>query len=55
MDFGSALRQIGMYFACKYVDQAEEKGYHRTALNLRKQGVPFEVAYLILFGCPPRV
>lgn len=41
---------IGQYFANKYRTQAKESSYHQAARNLRKQGVPLNVARLILFG-----
>ena len=42
--------RIASYLRQKYVNQAQVSGYHQVAKNLRKQGVPLEIALLILFG-----
>ena len=42
--------RIASYLRHKYVNQAQVSGYHQAAKNLRKQGVPLEIALLILFG-----
>ena len=44
------LHSIGRWFALKYQAQAHERGYQHAARNLRKQGVPIDVARAILFG-----
>jgi hypothetical protein len=41
---------IGHYFSDKYQAAALERGYRAAAAQLRKQGVPLEVAYRIFFG-----
>lgn len=40
---------IVTYYQSKYREQARVSGYRRAAANLRKQGVPIEVALVILF------
>lgn len=40
---------IAGYYKCKYRTQAAVSGHYQAAKNLRKQGVPLEVAMLILF------
>jgi hypothetical protein len=42
--------RIASYLRQKYVNQARVSGYHQAAKNLRKQGVPLEIALLILFN-----
>lgn len=39
---------VGEWFFAKYRRQAAETGVARVAKNLRKQGVPIEVALAIL-------
>lgn len=39
---------IAGYFRSKYRQQAANSGYFRAARNLKKQGVPIEIAKLIL-------
>ena len=41
---------IAEFFVVKYRTQAVVSGYYQAAKNLRKQGVPLEVAMMILFG-----
>ena len=41
---------IAEFFVVKYCTQAMVSGYYQTAKNLRKQGVPLEMAMMILFG-----
>jgi hypothetical protein len=41
---------IAEFFVVKYRTQAMVSGHFQTARNLRKQGVPLEVARMILFG-----
>ena len=41
---------IAEFFVVKYCTQAVVSGHYQTAKNLRKQGVPLEVAMMILFG-----
>jgi len=41
---------IGGYCRNKYKGQATVSGHYQAAKNLRKQGVPLEVAMAILFG-----
>ncbi len=41
---------IAEFFTTKYRQQAREAGYQRAAANLRKQGVPLDVARRILLG-----
>lgn len=43
-------QEIGHYFADKYTAAAQARGYRAAAAQLRKQGVPLEVAYRIFFG-----
>ena len=38
---------IAEFFVVKYCTQAMVSGYYQTAKNLRKQGVPLEVARMI--------
>ncbi len=40
----------GMWLVCKARRHAREKGVAQAAANLRKQGVPFELARTILRG-----
>jgi hypothetical protein len=54
MNFYQVLYMIGLFVARKYTRLAEEKGFHQAAKNLRKQGVPFAEAHLILLGRYPR-
>ena len=42
------LLAIGLWFATKYQLQAAESGTERAARNLRKQGVPLQLALKIL-------
>lgn len=44
-----ALRAAA-WFEAKAREQARVSGYHRAALNLRKQGVPLEIARTLLLG-----
>ena len=41
---------IGFWFVQKYRAAAAERGHRAVAAQLRKQGIPFEVALLILLG-----
>jgi len=41
---------IAKFFVVKYRTQAMVSGHYQAAKNLRKQGVPLEVARMILFG-----
>jgi hypothetical protein len=41
---------ISDFFVAKYCTQAMVLGHYKAAKNLRKQGVPLEMAMLILFG-----
>lgn len=41
---------ISDFFVAKYRTQAAVSGHYQAAKNLRKQGVPLEMAVLILFG-----
>lgn len=43
---------IGYWFVRKYRSAAQERGHFAVASQLRKQGVPLEVARLILLGVP---
>lgn len=47
-------RQVGDWFTGKYRHLAADSGHRRTAHRLRKDGVPLEVALLILFGTDER-
>ena len=40
---------ISDFFVAKYRTQAAVSGHYQAAKNLRKQGVPLEVAMMILF------
>ncbi len=42
--------RCGAWFMHKYRAQARESGYFNAARNLRKQGVPIEVALTLLLG-----
>lgn len=42
-------KMIGLWVRCKYRRLAEEVGYYQAAKNLRKQGVPLEIALAIFF------
>ena len=44
------LHGVGHWFAQKYRAAAAERGHFVVALQLRKQGVPLDVALAILFG-----
>ncbi len=46
----SADTEVGEFFTQKYREQARAVGYQQAAKNLRKQGVPLEVARLVLLG-----
>ena len=41
---------IAEFFVVKYCTQAAVSGHYQAAKNLRKQGVPLNVALMILFG-----
>lgn len=41
---------IAEFFVVKYCMQTVVSGHYQAARNLRKQGVPLEVAMMILFG-----
>lgn len=41
-------QHVGLWLADKYSTQAAESGVERAARNLRKQGVPLQIALLIL-------
>lgn len=42
--------RIAAWFEAKAREQARTKGVYRAALNLRKQGVPLDIARLLLLG-----
>ena len=44
------LHGIGFWFVHKYRTAATERGHFAVATQLRKQGVPLDVALVILFG-----
>ena len=44
----SAQLEIGAFMLEKYRAQAAQSGVYQAARNLRKQGVPIEVARMIL-------
>lgn len=41
---------IGFWIRAKYRLRAQQGGHYAAAKQLRKQGIPLEVALLILFG-----
>lgn len=41
---------VGHWFVLKYRLAAKRRGYFAVATQLRKQGVPIEVALLVLLG-----
>jgi hypothetical protein len=47
---GEADNAIATHYKNKYRQQAAVSGHHQAAKNLRKQGVPLNVARMILFG-----
>lgn len=42
------MNLIGQYIAAKFRKQAREYGYETAAKRLRKQGIPLDMALLIL-------
>jgi hypothetical protein len=44
---------VGQWVIDKYRAAAKERGYQAVARQLRKQGVPIEIAKLILLGVQP--
>lgn len=46
----NTLHGLGYWLVQKYRTAARERGYFAVAAQLRKQGVPLEVARLILLG-----
>lgn len=46
----SAIVTIGAYFHTKWRIRAKEVGHFTAAKNMRKQGIPLEMALLVLFG-----
>lgn len=47
---GKINHAIAGYYKNKYRAQAAVSGHYQAAKNLRKQGVPLEMARMILFG-----
>ena len=45
-----AVAAAGWWFTLKYHAQAAEVGVQQAARNMRKQGVPIEVALAVLAG-----
>ncbi len=45
---------VGQWIIDKYRAAAKERGYQAVAKQLRKQGVPFEIAKLILLDIQPK-
>ena len=43
---------VGQWYVDKYQAAAHERGHRAVAVQMRKQGVPFEIAYLTLFDKP---
>lgn len=41
---------VGHYFIVKYANRVAESGYFVTAKQMRKQGIPLNVAMLILLN-----
>lgn len=39
---------VGDYIVSKYRRRAKQAGYYKAALQLKKQGIPLEIARLIL-------
>ncbi len=46
----AVLMEIGAWFVYHYETRVENVGVHAAAKQLRKQGVPCEIAGLILIG-----
>jgi hypothetical protein len=46
----TAAGRVASWFISKARAQAQTSGYYRAAVNLRKQGVPLELARLMLLG-----
>lgn len=46
--------RLGQWLSKKARRLAKENGYQAVAKNLRKQGMPFELAYMTLFGKAPK-
>lgn len=44
------MATIANWFVSKAQRQARESGYFQAAKNLRKQGVPIEIARMMLLG-----
>lgn len=42
------LETIGLYVVSKYRRQANQKGVQAAARNMRKQGLPLDLALLVL-------
>jgi len=47
------MKTVGRYFICKYRARCAASNVSAVALQMRKQGVPIEIALLILTGRIP--
>lgn len=48
--FEATVMSVGVEICLKYTKAAMKNGYYQTAKNLRKQGIPLDLALDILFG-----
>lgn len=44
------LERLGLWFLNKWRGRLESVSTHQAALNMKKQGVPIEIALLVLAG-----
>ncbi len=42
---------VGLYFISKWQNRLLETTYYQVSKQMRKQGIPLDIALLILFGC----
>lgn len=54
LGIGTQRLRIGRWFMEKFRGRLEAAGPRTVATQLRKQGVPFEIALLALLGCEER-
>lgn len=44
------IQTVGAYFVAKWNQRAREKGTEHAARMMRKQGIPLDVALVVLVG-----
>lgn len=54
MRLSHKFQKVGSFFTYKYFQQVMVSGPARAAKNLRKQGVPFDLAHIMILGQEPR-